>query len=69
MTDQDLLALMDDDTKNALFTMQRLASELQLRQGRIHHRMNYVRGRQPIAYASEEFARYMGDRFRGFADN
>ncbi|USY19716.1 phage portal protein [Nocardiopsis exhalans] len=72
MTDQapeDLLALMNDDTKAALFAMQRLASELQLRQDRIQTRMNYVRGRQPIAYASEEFQRYMGDRFQGFADN
>lgn len=71
MTEQaeDLLSLMNDDTKEALFTMQRLASELQMRQGRIQTRMNYVRGLQPIAYASEEFARYMGDRFRGFSDN
>lgn len=68
-TGEDLLAFMDEDTRRALAQMQRLASELRLRQPRIHRRMNYVRGNQPLAYASEEFARYMGDRFEGFADN
>lgn len=72
MTDQtgeDLLSLMDEETKHALFTMQRLASELRLRQPAIQRRMNYVRGHHPLSYASDEFARYMGDRFTGFADN
>ena len=66
---EDLFAFMDDDTKRALFQMQRLTSELRLRQPRIQKRMNYVRGHQPLAYASAEFRRYMGDRFEGFADN
>ena len=65
----DLLSLMDDETKKALFQMQRMGSELRLRQPSIQHRMNFVRGRQPLTFASEEFSRYMGRRFQGFADN
>lgn len=68
-TAEDLLAFMDDETKQALFQMQRLASELRLRQPAIQRRMAYVRGDQPLAYASPEFSRYMGDRFAGFSDN
>lgn len=65
----DILSLMDDETKESLFQMQRMGSELRLRQPAIQRRMNHVRGHQPLTFASEEFARYMGNRFQGFADN
>lgn len=68
-TAEDLLALMDDETKQALAQVQRLASELRLRQPTIQHRMNFVRGCQPLTFASDEFSRYMGRRFEGFSDN
>ncbi len=62
-------ALMAPETRDALATMQRLAAELMQRQGPIGQRMAYYRGQHPLCYASEEFARYMGDRFQGFNDN
>lgn len=59
----------DPATRDALATMQRLASELRLRQPAIQRRMDYYRGQHPLVYASDEFAHYMGDRFAGFSDN
>ncbi|WP_435107801.1 phage portal protein [Nocardiopsis synnemataformans] len=65
----ELDVLMTDDARQALLTMQRLASELRLRQPRIENRMSHFRGEQPMLFASEQFAEYMGDRFQGFSDN
>lgn len=65
--DHEVLAT--PEARAALETMQRLAAELLQRQGPIQRRMAYYRGDHPLAYASEEFQRYMGDRFRGFNDN
>ena len=61
--------LMSPEARSALLTMQRLATELQGRHPAIQKRMAYFRGEHPMAFASDEFARYMGDRFSGFADN
>lgn len=60
---------MTDETRDALATMQRLANELRLRQPRIAWRMEFLRGVQPLVFASEKFSAYMGKRFDGFADN
>ncbi|MGH3924585.1 MAG: hypothetical protein ACRDTT_17285, partial [Pseudonocardiaceae bacterium] len=67
VVDPEVLA--SPEAREALDTMQRLAAELLQRQGPIQRRMAYYRGDHPLAYASEEFQRYMGDRFRGFNDN
>ncbi|MGH3602179.1 MAG: phage portal protein [Pseudonocardiaceae bacterium] len=61
--------LASPEARDALATMQRLTAELLQRQGPIQRRMDYYRGDHPLAYASEEFQRYMGDRFAGFNDN
>lgn len=61
--------LASPEARKALETMQRLAAELLQRQGPIRRRTAYYRGEHPLAYASEEFARYMGNRFEGFSDN
>ncbi|MFD0773460.1 phage portal protein [Streptomonospora algeriensis] len=60
---------MPEGTAAALETVSRLGSELTARQPVIDRRLNYLRGHHPLVYASEEFQQYMGDRFKGFADN
>ena len=46
-----------------------LENELLSRRPSIDTNNGYYRGAQPLKYASEEFRRYHGDRYRGFADN
>lgn len=60
---------MSDATAAALQQLSRLGSELTARQPLIERRLDYLRGRHPLVYASDEFQSYMGDRFQGFSDN
>lgn len=60
---------MDDDALAALRAMNRLGTDLSARQPVIERRLDYLRGRHPLAYASEEFRGYMAGRFQGFSDN
>lgn len=46
-----------------------LASELQRRRPAANFLTSYYRGHQPLKFASDEFRRYHGDRYKGFADN
>ena len=46
-----------------------LATELQRRRPASNLYTEYYRGRQPLKFASDEFRRYHGDRYKGFADN
>ena len=46
-----------------------LENELLRRRPDIDTNNGYYRGQQPLKYASDEFRRYHGDRYKGFADN
>ncbi|MFE0720237.1 phage portal protein [Streptomyces rochei] len=46
-----------------------MESELMRRRTDIDRNDSYYRGKHPLKFASEEFARFHGNRYRGFADN
>ncbi|MDT0270266.1 phage portal protein [Streptomyces sp. DSM 44915] len=46
-----------------------LESELIRRRGEIDRNDDYYRGRHPLKFASDEFRRFHGDRYRDFSDN
>ncbi|MGJ7877895.1 phage portal protein [Streptomyces rochei] len=46
-----------------------MESELMRRRTDIDRNDSYYRGKHPLKFASEEFARFHGSRYRGFADN
>ncbi|MDA2805713.1 phage portal protein [Nocardiopsis suaedae] len=46
-----------------------LESELATRWGEVDQHTRYYKGEQPLKFASEEFRKYHGDRYRGFSDN
>src|SRR5690606_40012235 len=49
---------------------ERLSQELTSRRPAVDERLAYFKGDLGrLRYATDEFARYFGDRFRGFADN
>ncbi|MFD9905623.1 phage portal protein [Streptomyces sp. NPDC059063] len=53
----------------ALDLVQLLESELIRRRAEIDRNDEYYRGKQPLRFASEEFAKFHGDRYRDFSDN
>ncbi|WJD99763.1 phage portal protein [Streptomyces antimycoticus] len=53
----------------ALELVQLLESELIRRRPEIDRNNAYYRGDQPLKFASEDFAKFHGDRYREFADN
>lgn len=60
---------MSPEAGVALGQVQKLSEELRLRRPGIERRLKYYRGIHPLVYASDEFARYFGDRFVHFSDN
>lgn len=46
-----------------------LYADLQGRRSQIQHFESYFRGDQTLQYASEEFKKFHGDRFKGWSDN
>lgn len=46
-----------------------LESELIRRRGEIDRHNDYYRGRHPLKFASQEFAKFHGERYRDFSDN
>ncbi|WP_017599208.1 phage portal protein [Nocardiopsis lucentensis] len=46
-----------------------LEAELSTRWGRISTNQRYYKGEQPLRFASEEFRKYHGERYRDFSDN
>ncbi|MCI3271015.1 phage portal protein [Streptomyces cylindrosporus] len=53
----------------ALALVQILESELLQRRSLIRRNSDYYRGRQPLTFASDQFRKFHGDRYREFADN
>ncbi|MEU5361145.1 phage portal protein [Streptomyces albidoflavus] len=53
----------------ALALVQRLEDELVSRRPAIEKASRYYRGHQPLTFASEQFQKFHGDRYKGFADN
>ncbi|MFW6091096.1 MAG: phage portal protein [Actinomycetota bacterium] len=60
---------LDPDAAAAVQRMNLLAWELTQREHTISKRLDYYRGKHKLAYASPEFADYMGDRYSEFSDN
>lgn len=60
---------MSPEAGVALGQVQKLSDELRIRRPGIERRLRYYRGNHPLVYASQEFARYFGDRFVHFSDN
>lgn len=46
-----------------------LEDELRNRRTEVDRNERYYRGKQPLRFASDEFKKYHGDRYRNFADN
>lgn len=53
----------------ALALVQRLEDELMSRRPAIEKASRYYRGHQPLTFASEQFQKFHGDRYKGFSDN
>lgn len=53
----------------ALRLVELLESELIRRRGEIDRNDDYYRGKQRLKFASDEFRKYHGDRYRDFSDN
>ncbi|GAA0853451.1 phage portal protein [Streptosporangium amethystogenes subsp. fukuiense] len=60
---------MDDEVRDAVKILNRLADELRLRETDTRRRLDYYRGVHKLCYASPEFRDYFADRFAGFSDN
>lgn len=57
------------DLARATTLTQRLYQRIMFRRRGILDAEDYYRGRQPLAYASDEWRKFHSDRFGGFADN
>ncbi|MFE4717844.1 phage portal protein [Streptomyces sp. NPDC056728] len=55
--------------EQALALVQRLEDELRARRPMIEKNSRYYRGDHPLTFASEQFQKFHGDRYKGFADN
>lgn len=55
--------------QQALSLVQRLEDELMSRRPLIQRNSAYYRGIQPLAFASDQFRKFHGDRYKNFADN
>ncbi|WP_223772940.1 phage portal protein [Streptomyces sp. 135] len=55
--------------EQALALVQRLEDELISRRPQIQRNSDYYRGIQRLTFASEQFRKFHGDRYRNFADN
>lgn len=55
--------------EQALSLVQRLEDELMARRPLIQRHDDYYRGKQRLTFASEQFQKFHGDRYRNFADN
>jgi hypothetical protein len=55
--------------EQALALVQRLEDELLARRPMIERNSAYYRGDHPLTFASEQFQKFHGDRYKGFADN
>ncbi|WP_060879935.1 phage portal protein [Streptomyces scabiei] len=53
----------------ALQLVSLLESELIRRRSEIDRNNDYYRGKQPLRFASDDFAKFHGDRYRDFSDN
>jgi hypothetical protein len=53
----------------ALQLVSLLESELIRRRGEIDRNNDYYRGKQPLKFASDDFAKFHGDRYQEFSDN
>lgn len=53
----------------ALALVELLEDELKRRRTDVDLHNDYYRGKQPLKFASDEFRKYHGDRYKGFADN
>jgi hypothetical protein len=59
----------DEDLKKAKALVETLEKELVARVSPIDTCKAYYRGEQPLKFASDEFRRYHGDRYKDFSDN
>ncbi|MEV8552569.1 phage portal protein [Streptomyces glaucescens] len=57
------------ELEQALRLVDLLEAELLRRRGEIDRHNAYYRGAQPLKFASREFAKFHGDRYRDFSDN
>jgi hypothetical protein len=55
--------------EQALTLVQLLENELMRRRPEIRRNNDQYRGKQPLTFASEQFQKFHGDRYRDFADN
>ncbi|QDH92108.1 portal protein [Streptomyces phage Dubu] len=55
--------------EDALALVQRLEDELLARRPEITKASNYYRGNHPLAFASDQFQKFHGERYKDFADN
>ncbi|WP_432589948.1 phage portal protein [Streptomyces sp. HD1123-B1] len=55
--------------EQALHLVSLLESELIRRRAEIDRNNDYYRGKQPLKFASDDFAKFHGDRYREFSDN
>ncbi|ADE43447.1 portal protein [Streptomyces phage phiSASD1] len=55
--------------EQALSLVQRLEAELMRRRPMIQRNSDYYRGVQALTFASDQFRKFHGDRYRNFADN
>lgn len=55
--------------QEALGLVALLENELIRRRGEVDRNNAYYRGKQPLRFASKEFQKYHGDRYKDFADN
>lgn len=55
--------------QQALALVGLLENELNLRRGEIHRNDRYYQGHHPLKFASKEFVKYHGERYRDFSDN
>jgi hypothetical protein len=55
--------------EQALTLVQLLENELMRRRPEIRRNTAYYRGKQPLTFASDQFRKFHGDRYRNFADN
>lgn len=54
---------------DALALVERLEAELSRRRPAVQRNSDYYRGTQKLAFASDQFRKFHGDRYRNFADN
>lgn len=57
------------DAQSAVSRVNQLYAELRGRRPDVTRRESYHNGDQPLCYASDEFKKFHGERFRGYSDN